>query len=384
MLRRSAAAVLCLAALAAPRAQDPGVTLRILSPGPDVYLSGVVLLQALVEPPPRAHEVERVRFYADGRLACTAPVPARPACAWDAGDDVREHIIRVVADLRDGGRAVASARTKGLDHAEKVRVEVVQITAVVQDRGRFVKGLEPSAFRLLEDGRPQTITHFSAEGSPLEIVVAIDVSQSMTESMPQLKNAVRTFLTALGPDDQVTLAAFNDNLFTLARRETNAAQRLRAVDRLAPWGGTALYDVIVRGVQQLSSRPGRRVLVVFSDGDDKTSHASLEGVEAAVRASDAILFMVALGQGARDQRLKTRVHDLVELSGGRALFVEKSDRLGEAFGEIVEELSNQYLIGYESSNAGHDGSWREIRIEVPGTGYQVRARQGYRAAGATE
>ena len=66
--------------------------------------------------------------------------------------------------------------------------------------------------------------------------------------MPQLKNAVRKFLSALGPKDQVTLAAFNDNLFTLARRETNPAQRLRAVDRLAPWGGTALYDVIVRGV----------------------------------------------------------------------------------------------------------------------------------------
>jgi hypothetical protein len=74
---------------------------------------------------------------------------------------------------------------------------VVQVTAVVTDRGRFVSGLDASKFRLLEDGVPQTIGHFSSEGSPLEIVVAIDVSESMTQAMPQLKNAVKKFLSAL-------------------------------------------------------------------------------------------------------------------------------------------------------------------------------------------
>ncbi len=168
-------------------------------------------------------------------------------------------------------------------------------------------------------------------------------------------------------------------MFTLARREMNVTQRLRAVDRLAPWGGTALYDVIVRGVQQLSKLPGRRVLVVFSDGDDRSSHATIETVEEAVRANDATLFMVALGRGVRERRLKSGIERLVELSGGRALFVERSEELDKPFTEILEELSNQYLMGYESTNTRRDGTWRAVEIEVEAKEYAVRARQGYRA-----
>jgi Ca-activated chloride channel family protein len=363
----------------ATTAQDSGIGVKIISPGPDTYVSGAVLLKATIDPAPRARDVAQVLFYADGNLVCTIREPSRAECPWDAGAGVEEHVIRIVADLKSGGRAVSTVRTKKLDHAESVRVEVVQITAIVSDRGRFVRDLPQSAFRLLENEMPQKITHFSAEGSPLELVVAIDVSESMTSVMPQLKNAVRKFLEALGPRDQVTLVAFNDNLFTLARRETNPAQRLRAVDRLASWGGTALYDVMVRSLQQLSSLAGRRVLVVFSDGDDRTSHATLQAVEEAVGSSDATLFMVALGQGVQDMVVKSGIERLVDLTGGRALFVERSDQLGAPFTAILEELSNQYLIGYESTNPKRDGSWRELKLELPGTRYRVRARQGYRA-----
>jgi Ca-activated chloride channel family protein len=153
---------------------------------------------------------------------------------------------------------------------------------------------------------------------------------------------------------------------------------LKAVDKLAPWGGTALYDVLIRGLQQLTRQPGRRVLVVFSDGDDRTSHATLGSVEQAVRASDATLFMVALGRAVRSEALKTGIDRLVDLSGGRALFVDRADRLDEPFAEIIEELANQYLLGYESTNAKSDGAWREIKVELPNHRHSVRARQGYR------
>ena len=375
------AVALAVLAMPGPGAQPPELSVRIVSPGPDTYLSGPVLLKAIVEPPPRAKEAARVLFYADGRLVCTVGDAARAECPWDAGAEVKEHLVRVVVDLTNGNRVVATTRTKGLEHSENVTVDVVQVTAVVNDGNRFVKGLSKDAFRIVEDGVPQTISHFSNEGSPLELVVAVDVSQSMAPHMPQLKNAVRRFLAALGPKDQVTLAAFNDHLFTLARRETVPAQRLRAVDRLAPWGGTALYDVIVRGVQLLTRQPGRRVLVVFSDGDDRTSHATIANVEAAMRSTDATLFMVALGRGSREAQLRSGIQRLITLSGGRGLFVERSDRLEEAFADIVVELSNQYLIGYQSTNTKRDGGWREIAVDLPGSGHSVRARQGYRAPG---
>jgi Ca-activated chloride channel family protein len=359
---------------------DKDVTVTITSPEPDSYAAGTVLLKASIAPGRRVKDIARALFYVDGRLVCTVMEPTRLECPWDAGAHIKEHVIRAVVELHGGRRTVTSMRTKGLDLAEAVRVEVTQVTAVVHDRGRFIKGLPVSAFRLLEDGVAQTITHFSSEGSPLELVIAIDVSESMTQAMPQLKNSVKRFLSALSPNDQVTLTAFNDSMFTLTRRDTTAEQRVRAVDRLAPWGGTALYDVIVRGLQQLSKQPGRRVLVVFSDGDDKSSHSTIQAVEQAVRASDATLFMVALGRGVRNAMLKSSIERLVDMSGGRALFVERSDQLDGPFAEILEELSNQYLLGYESSNPSRDGAWRVIKVELPNHGYDVRARQGYNAA----
>ena len=359
--------------------KDSGVTIRIESPEPDTYIAGTIQLRAVVEPGSRVKDIAKTTFYVDGRLVCTIMEPTRLECPWDAGSNIKEHVIRAVVEMVGGARAVTSMRTKGLDLVEAVKVEIVQVTAVVNDRGRFIGGLPPSAFRVIEDKVPQKITHFSSEGSPLELVIAVDVSESMTNAMPQLKTAVKKFLGALSPKDQVTLTAFNDSLFTLTRRETTPENRLRAVDRLAPWGGTALYDVIVRGLQQLSKLPGRRVLVVFSDGDDRTSHSTIELVDQAVRSSDATLFMVALGRGVRNEALKTRIERLADLSGGRALFVERSDQLDAPFAAIIEELANQYLIGYESSNPKRDGAWREIKVELPKHSYSVRARQGYNA-----
>jgi Ca-activated chloride channel family protein len=372
---------------AAPRQGGPppnggaaeAVTVTIVSPEPDAYTAGTMQLKATVAPSRRVKDIARLMFYVDGRLTCTIVEPTRLECPWDAGTQIKEHVIRAVVEMIGGDRAVTSMRTKGLDLAEAVRVEVVQVTAVVHDRGRFIKDLPASAFRLLENSVAQKITHFSSEGAPLELVIAVDVSESMTNAMPQLKTSVKKFLSALGPKDQVTLTAFNDNLFTLTRRDTTPEQRLRAVDKLAPWGGTALYDVIIRGLQQLSKQPGRRVLVVFSDGDDKSSHATIAAVDRAVRASDATLFMVALGRGARTPALKSSIEHLVDVSGGRALFVERAEQLDEPFAEILDELSNQYLIGYESTNSKRDGAWREIKVELPDHRYSVRARQGYNA-----
>lgn len=379
---RTLGVLLLLTAALAAQEPQPELAIRLIQPEPDTYISGLTRLKAQVLPPMLATRVGQILFFADGKQVCNVLDPINAECEWDAGAEVRPHLFRVVANVIGGGRLVASSRTKGLDQAEKVSVDVVQITAVVTEHGRFVSGLERGQFKLSEDGVPQDIAHFSSEGSPLEIVIAVDVSESMTLAMPQLKNSVKKFLGALSPKDQVTLTAFNDNMFTLARRETNVQQRVRAVDRLTAWGGTALYDVIIRAVQQLSRQPGRRVLVVFSDGDDRTSHATIRAVEQAVRANDATLFMVALGRGVKEAQLKSGIEKLVDLSGGRALFVERSEQLDQPFSEILEELSHQYILGYESKNTARNGTWRAVRLEIPGSNYTVRARQGYRAPGS--
>jgi hypothetical protein len=89
--------------------------------------------------------------------------------------------------------------------------------------------------------------------------------------------------------------------------------------------------------------------------------------------------MVALGNGARNATLKSRIERLMEMSGGRVYFVEHAELLDEPFAEILEELSNQYLIGYQSTDTKRDGAWREIKLELPDHRYSVRSRQGYNA-----
>jgi Ca-activated chloride channel family protein len=370
----------CLAAMVLAvmpeAAQEAG--LQIVSPPDGSYVSDRITLEARIMPPERRAEVTDVTFYADAMLVCRTADAERPRCAWDAGATVRAHQIRVVATLKNGARLVATRRTREIDVNEAVRVQVVQLNALVSDRsGRFVSGLQPSQFRVLEDGKPQKILHFAAEEAPLEIVVAMDISGSMGIALDDLKAAVRQFLLKLKPADQLTLVAFNEEMFVLAQRENDPAKLSAAVDRLTTWGGTTLYDAIIRSVELLSRQQGRRSLVVFSDGEDQSSQATFAVVDRALRGSDATLFMVALGRGRDQADLRETLDALAQPTGGRAIFAEKPSELDEAFAELLNELTHQYLIGFESTNPGKDGAWRRLEIDVPGTSHRVRARQGY-------
>jgi Ca-activated chloride channel family protein len=367
-----------LVLIAAPSAQAPDLNaqLVIVSPGVDALLSGPTLLKARVEPDGRASSVV---FFVDGRLVCTVAMPPYQ-CDWEAGAAVTEHQVRVVANLVGGGRVVQTVRTKGLGYTEKVDVDVVQVTVTVSDgRGRFVRGLPQSAFHVWEDGRPQKTSHFDSEDVPLELIVAVDISGSMTPAMTKLKKAVKEFLGAVPPSNQVTLLGFNDNIITLTRKTTDPAERVRAVDRLAPWGSTALYDVILRGVEMLGRQTGRKALVVFTDGEDQGSHAALADVERRLQSSDVTLYMIGQGRGITLDPLKKVMGRLSTPTGGRALFTDSIDELHDAFTELLDELSNQYLLGYASTNGTRDDTWRRIKVDVDGH-HDVRARQGYRAA----
>jgi len=354
--------------------QEPEI--RILSPGEDAFLTGPTLLRAKVAPP---DAVANVTFFVDGRQVCV--LSREPfECDWDAGPSISEHQVRAVATLSGGGRIVHTVRTRGIGYNEKVNVDVVQVTVTVSDRrGRFVAGLPQSSFHVFEDNRPQTITHFASEDVPLELLVAIDISGSMAPSMPTLKKAVKEFLGQVPARDQVTLLGFNDSIFTLTRKATEQTERARAVDRLAPWGSTALYDVILRGVEMLGRQNGRKALVIFTDGEDQGSHATINDVERRLQTSDTTLYMIAQGRGVTLESLRHVMERLVQPTGGRALFTYNIDALRGAFAELVDELSNQYLLGYVPDNARRDDTWRRIQVTVDGHA-DVRARQGYRIA----
>jgi Ca-activated chloride channel homolog len=348
--------------------------LRFESPSPDIYAAGRIVLRVALDDA-AGEALQDVTFFADGTQVCVARA-ARPECAWEAGQDVREHLFRAVARLQSGRRVIATVRTRGLGFVDSAVVEIVPVNAVVTNGGRFVTGLPKEAFRILDEGRPQPITSFSPAGEPLEVVLALDVSASMQNSIGAVRDAARAFLQGLGPNDRATIIAFNDQAFTLTMRETDPAVRLGALDRLSASGSTALYDVIVHALQMLADQTGRRALVVFSDGDDRSSATSFDAVQQSVRESDATVFAVGLGRGADIKELRARLEELADASGGQALFAERTERLAEPFARIIADLQNQYSLGFVPQR---DGRFHAIQVDVPGQNVRVRARRGYMA-----
>jgi VWFA-related protein len=339
------------------------------------YVSGPSAIRVRIEPPDAA--ITGISVSADGKVVCTLKAPPFE-CAWNAGPKVSTHVVRAAVSFADGQKASATVRTKDAGYVEAVDVDVVQVTATVTDkRGEFVRGLTQQAFRIAEDDVPQAITSFASENIPLEVVVAIDVSYSMSPAMPVLKQAVKKFLEALRPTDKVTVIGFNDSVFTVARPTVDLAARLKAVDRMTAWGSTALYDVIVHSVEQLGKKPGRRALVVFTDGEDVASRVPLDVAERRLEASDAMVYAIGQGKAGDSKPLRAILERLATKSGGRAFFKD-IEELGVVFGAIVEELSNQYLLGYVSGNLARDGRWRKITVQSPDRDLRIRARQGYR------
>ena len=368
------AAVIAVGVIVSAQNPESGVQITILSPGADAYVSGPTLLRARVDPTEAA---SAVAFFVGGRQICVVTAPPFE-CEWDAGPSVAEHQVRAVATLRAGGRVVQTSRTKSLGYTERVNVEVVQVTVTVGDgRGRFVRGIPRDAFHVFEDGKPQAITHFASEDVPLELIAAVDISGSMGPAMPKLKKAVKEFLGAVPSQDLVTLIGFNDNIITLTRKTMDQADRVKAVDRLAPWGSTALYDTLLRGTDMLGRQTGRKAFIVFTDGEDQGSHVTLGDVERRLQSSDVTLYMIGQGRGVTLEALKRVMDRLATPTGGRALFTDNIDELHEAYNDLLDELGNQYLLGYVSTNNARDDSWRKIKVEVDGH-HEVRARQGYR------
>ena len=363
-----------------PAGGAPAAALRITSPAPDAILSGSTRLEAVIQPDAEAANVKTVTFFVNGRLICA--VEQRPfGCAYEPGDVVRGHHIRVVATMKDGRRLVDNLRTKELGYTEKIRTEAVLVPLVVTSGGQFVKGLKQADFEVFEDGVKQPIASLVSEDVPLDLVLAIDVSGSMEKALTDVKPAVKQLLSRLRPGDAATLVGFNDTLFVAAEREKDPRTREQAVDLLSSWGGTALYDATIRTLDLVSRETGRKGIVIFSDGDDRNSLTRRETAMARVQASDAMLYTIGFGAGSTVPQLKASLESYAKSTGGRPFFPRRVEELDAIFTDIVSELANQYVLSYSSTNSKQDGKWRDIKVRVRKGNYDIRARQGYRASG---
>ena len=269
-------------------------------------------------------------------------------------------------------------------------VEVISIAATVVDGdGRLVTGLPREAFEVSEDGERETITQFTRERVPVSLGVLIDVSDSMYgQRIRDARAAVDRFLfNLLDPADEFFILAFNHEPHILTGW-TSAPDVVRpALDSLRPSGGTAIYDAILKALPVVENRSRQRAaLLVISDGADTASDAAPRDVRAALLRSDAFVYAIAIDSPG-SQPINTRVNpqtlnEITGGSGGRTEIVRNTADLVAATGRIAEEINSQYVLGYSSSRS-QDSQFHSIRVRVQGSGYRVRARNGYVAGSRT-
>lgn len=372
-------ATLALCASPDPSAQAPPQTIVIDAPGANAVVSGPSRLEARVVP--ASGNVRRLTFFVDGQRICQAT--AHPfGCDWDAGRTTEPRTIRVVADLDSGERLVGTRRTRARGLTFEASADAVLVPVrVIGPGGVFVQGLNLERFRLYEDGRAQEIATITTEGEPAHVVLALDMSSSMRPRLADLQRAAGLFLDAVRPVDEVAVAGFNEDLFVLAGSGSDRDGRRAALERLRPWGDTALYDSLIRSAALIESRPSPRAIVAFTDGADVASRASIETVRTVLQGADVVLYLVVGAPAPDGGTPLERLARVARETGGDAWFTPRMDALADRFSAIVDDLSGGYVLTYLPDRPLGDGTWRELRVEVDGLGggHTIRARQGYMA-----
>ncbi|HVA84706.1 MAG TPA: VWA domain-containing protein, partial [Candidatus Saccharimonadales bacterium] len=263
--------------------------------------------------------------------------------------------------------------------------QVVALYATVTDKAnRLVPNLTKDDFQVFDNGKPQPLTVFKNEVEPITVAVLLDTSASMTESLDLLRAAAEQFLLRLLPADKGMVGAFNDKI-QLSGPFTSSRDDLIAYLQDLDYGNpTRLYDAIDAGLDQLQTIAGRRVILVFTDGDDTASRASFGSVLDRARAEDVMIYAIGLESeyfdGMRRVRTKPdrRLAKLAEETGGGYFELKKTSDLASTFTRVAEELHSQYVLGFSPTVL--DGKIHKLEVRIARPGMTVRARKTYVAA----
>ena len=261
----------------------------------------------------------------------------------------------------------------------KVDVRLVEVYATVLDhKGKYVDGLRRDDFQILEDGKPQRISIFESNAGALSCAILLDTTGSMREALPRVKNSVTKLMDELAPQDSVAIFTFDDHLTVRQDFTTDRDAAKRAVLRTRAEGNTALFDAISDAAEELAKRPGKKALIVFTDGDDNSSLLTASGAIGQAKKVGIPLYAIAEGEATRSSGLSKVLNELSENTGGISYRVRKPDDIEEIFQSVANNLRHLYLMTYKPSVEGTDGKWRKIEILVSGVeNYHLRAKQGY-------
>lgn len=277
-------------------------------------------------------------------------------------------------------------------------VDAVRVDVLATDGRRPVGGLSASDFELRDNGVVQAIDAVDVEDVPVELMLVLDVSESVEgEPLEHLRAAIGAAEETLSTGDRLSLLTFSDRL-ALRAPAGGARDRVRATARAVEAGGaTALYDATLAGLLMRPRVDGRMVMLVFSDGGDTSSWLDPHAVLAAAQRSDVVIYGVTLKrqveqQNARQARQNRLERDwfreaptsfgrhflplLAEDTGGTVLVAERSDRLRDTFARVVNEFKSRYILSYTPRGV-EPGGWHAIDVRLRGRRGDVTARRGY-------
>jgi Ca-activated chloride channel family protein len=264
-----------------------------------------------------------------------------------------------------------------------VDVRAVALDVLVTDReGRFVSGLKPGDFRVLEQGVGQELSFFTARRTPVTVVVLLDSSASVRSDMLSIQKAANRFIKRLASGDRARIGFFHDQVVFGPRFTDDMREHSAMINQMRPQRSTHLYDAVVESLEKLERVPDRKVLLVFSDGEDQGSRTSMQGALEAARQSDVSVYAVGiLGWSAEGGRHTNQglLEQMARLTGGRAFFPRDEKEMQKAFDRVRAEIHHQYRMGYVPAGGGEGpGEWRGIQVELTRRkDLVVRCRRGY-------
>jgi Ca-activated chloride channel homolog len=252
-----------------------------------------------------------------------------------------------------------------------LQVKLVNVEVSVTDRnGATIGGLTRDDFSIQEDGQPQRIAIFERQSErPLNLILAIDTSDSVSINSRLEENAARRFTQAvLRPQDRMSLFEFSSYVRELVPFTNQAKQVDRGLRHLGQGGGTAFYDAILLGSQRLAGKQGRKVMVVVSDGDDTVKGATYDqAFEKALRNEVMIYSLIDVPietSAGRDLRGEHALITLAEQTGGKSFYVN-ANGLDRAFAQVSDDLRTQYLLGYYPRHQQPGAEFHRIEVSVP-------------------
>jgi Ca-activated chloride channel family protein len=276
--------------------------------------------------------------------------------------------------------------------------EQVTVT-VTEPSGTYVTGLQKGDFKLYMDGQQRPIEFFRQDlNTPVSVGILVDTSGSMTPKIPQARAAIAQFLRDLNDKDDVFLFAFSSHPFLLQPFTTSHDLVMRRLALLHAYGQTALFDVIMQGLQMVQrGRYDKKALLVVTDGMDNTSASTVNDVVAQARRMGVLVYSIGIGDPNNTGGVSVSIgpfliggddiehvdaetlHTLSTETGAKTYIVRQAgdgEQLRRACENISLELREQYTVGFLAPDPG-SGGYRSLKVDVPGKpGADVRVRKG--------